>query len=137
MCVFAKSNYAVDGKGESISPAPYVILSSFLIGANAGINVANTFHIIKGTNKKGIPITGLFSGASQIALGMGNYSAYKKELREFSILNIGLGTATMILSAWNLIDNKSHQEKKTSFNFYSFPTTNGNIGFALTIARNF
>ena len=134
--MFAKTSYGGNVEGGSPSPAPYVIASSFLIGANLCFDAFNTIQIVRRTNNKAIPITGLFTGASQIALGIGSYSTYK-EIKGFSIFNIGLGTTTIVLSAWNLITNKKAKEKKTSFNLGSFPTQDKSVGFTFTYTRRF
>lgn len=135
-CVFTKTTYSAGAEGGSPSPAPYVIGSSFLIAANVCLDAVNTIQIVRGTNNKVIPITGLFTGATQIAFGIGNYSTYE-EIKGFSIFNIGLGTATMALSAWNLIANKKPKVKTTSFNLYSFPTQDQRVGCAFTYTRRF
>ncbi len=136
LCVITRTSNANHVEGGSPSPAPYVLLTTFLTGANITFDVFNTIQIVKGANNKSIPITGLFTGASQIALGIANYSTFK-EMQGISIFNIGLGTTTIMLSAWNLITNKKPKEKKTSFNFSSFPTNNKSVGFAFTFKRKF
>lgn len=40
--------------------------------------------------------------------------------RNLSLINIGLGTSTLILSSWNLIINRKTKKKSLSWNIYSF-----------------
>lgn len=53
------------------------------------------------------------------------------------MINIGIGTTTMILSAWNLITNRKSKEKLTSWNIYSFSTINNDKGMAFSLTRRF
>ncbi len=79
------------------------------------------------------------SGAGSVALGIANLdddqaydywgnpsqNLYKKT---FSFINIGIGTATMALSATNLLMNKPKKDKKLSWNIYSFPGEGNSLG---------
>jgi len=57
--------------------------------------------------------------------------------KTLSMVNIGLGTTTIILSAWNLITNRKPKDKLTTWNIYSFPTQNNNTGLAFSLTRKF
>jgi hypothetical protein len=57
--------------------------------------------------------------------------------KTLSMINIGLGTTTIILSAWNLITHKKSSGKRTTFNINSFTTQYNNSGLALNIVRRF
>ena len=54
-----------------------------------------------------------------------------------SFVNIGLGTTTMMLGAWNLIDNKNKAENLSSWNLYSVPLENNNTAFSLGFIQKF
>lgn len=121
----------------------YGISSSVLGGLNLSLNTLNGIQISKGTNNKTIAIVGLISGAGQTILGAsmfpkttngfnGNTAAERKTL---SMVNIGLGTSTMILSAWNLMTNRSPKDKKMTWNLNSFETPDNNIGMGFTLRR--
>ena len=129
-----------------ITPS-YGISSSLISGLNLSLNIVNGIQIGKGSNDKTISIIGLFTGAGQIALGS---LMFPKEQTDYwggtsingaqtnlSMLNIGLGTTTMILSAWNLIINRKRKEKLTTWNIYSLPTEGNNTGMAFTLTRRF
>ena len=122
------------------------ISSSILGGISLSLNTVNGIQIAKGANSKAIPIAGLFTGLSQITLGAamfpkekngwnGNYTNESQKV--LSMVNIGLGTTTIILSAWNLFTNRKPKDKLTSWNIYSFPTQNNNTGLAFSLTRKF
>jgi hypothetical protein len=129
-----------------ITPA-YGISSSILGGLNISFNTVNGIQIGKGTTNKTVPILGLITGAGQIALGSamfpkeqltwGGTSYTNESQKTLSMVNIGLGTTTMILSAWNLITNRKPKDKLTTWNIYSFPTQNNNTGMAFSLTRRF
>ncbi len=90
-----------------ISPV-YGISSSIIGGLNLSLNTVNGIQIGKGTTNKTVPIIGLITGAGQIALGSAMFpkevyswgTNYTNESQKtLSMVNIGLGTTTMMLSA--------------------------------------
>ena len=128
-----------------ITPA-YGISSSLIGGINLSLNTINRIQIGNGTTNKTVPIVGLITGAGQIALGSAMFpeeiiewgTAYTNESQKtLSMVNIGLGTTTMILSAWNLISNRQTKDKSTTWNIYSFPTQDNNTGMAFSLAHKF
>ena len=129
-----------------ISPA-YGVSSSIIGGLNLSLNTVNGIQIGKGTMNKTVPIIGLITGAGQIALGSamfpkeqmtwGGTSYTNESQKTLSMVNIGLGTTTIILSAWNLITNRKPKDKLTAWNIYSFPTQNNNTGMAFSLTRSF
>jgi len=129
-----------------ITPS-YGISSSILGGLNLSFNTINGIQIGKGTTNKTVPIIGLISGAGQILLGsamfpkeqtIGFETSYTNESQKIlSIVNIGIGTTTMILSAWNLITNHKPKDKLTTLNIYGFPIQGNNTGMVLSLTRRF
>jgi len=124
--------------------AVYGISSSALGGFNLSLNTLNGIQISKGTKNKTIAIVGLITGAGQTILGASSFPKTTKGLyanttneskKTLSMLNVGLGTTTMILSAWNLITNKKPKEKKLTLSLNSFETQDNNIGMAFTLKR--
>ncbi len=125
-----------------ISPK-YGIVSSALSGVNITLSAVNTMQIGLGSDGKIVPIISLISGTWQLALGsvmfpedfgVGGTNENQKIL---SMVNIGMGTATMMLGAWNLIDNKQHAEKLSSWNIYSIPLENNNNAVSLGFIQKF
>ena len=130
---------------NNITPA-YGISSSIIGGLNLSLNTINGIQIGKGTTNKTVSIIGLITGAGQIALGSAKFPKENKgwgtnytneSQKTLSMVNIGLGTTTMILSAWNLITNRKQKDKLTTWNIYSFPTQNNNTGMAFSMTRRF
>lgn len=129
-----------------ISPA-YGVSSSIIGGLNLSLNTINGIQIGKGTTDKTVPIIGLLTGAGQIALGSAMFPKEKmtfggtiytnESQKTLSMVNIGLGTTTMILSTWNLITNRKPKDKSTTWNIYSFPTQDNNTGMAFSLTRKF
>lgn len=128
-----------------IDPA-YGISSSVIGGLNLSLNTIDGIQIGKGSNSKTVPIIGLISGAGQIVLGAAMFPKENKffgtnstneSQKTLSIINIGLGTTTMILSAWNLITNRKPKDKLTSWNIYNFQTQNSNTGVGFSLTRKF
>jgi hypothetical protein len=128
-----------------IAPA-YGISSSIIGGINLSLNTINGIQIGNGRVNKTVPIVGLITGAGQIALGSAMFpeeiidwgTTYTNESQKtLSMVNIGLGTTTMILSAWNLISNRQPKDKSTTWNIYSFPTQENNTGMAFSLAHKF
>ncbi|MEO6456460.1 MAG: hypothetical protein ABIN97_20455, partial [Ginsengibacter sp.] len=100
----------------------YGISSSVLGGLNLSLNAINTVQMVKGTGRGTVPMIGLFSGAGQIILGATSFSkntttlsgnATNESRKTLSMINIGMGTTTVILSAWNLITRKKLKDKLT------------------------
>ena len=128
-----------------ITPA-YGISSSILGGLNLSLNTINGIQIGNGAPNKTVSIIGLITGAGQITLGSAMFPKeniilgenYTNESQKtLSMINIGLGTTTMILSTWNLITNHKPKDKSTTWNIYSFQTQDNNTGMAFSLTRKF
>lgn len=131
---------------DSYVTTTYGVSTSVLGGLNLSLNTINGIQISRGANNKTVPILGLISGVSQITLGAFNYP--KEQIiwggtfvnpaqRNLSLINIGLGTSTLILSTWNLITNRKPREKSLTWNVYSFQASDSNTGLGLTITKRF
>lgn len=144
-CAMIQPAYAPVYPSNYVSPA-YAVSSSLLSGLNLSLNTINGIQISRGTNNKTVPIFGLISGAGQIALGALNYpneqiglngNFQNQSQRNFSLINIGLGTSTIILSGWNLIRNRKPQEKTFSWNIYGLPAQRSQIGLGFSLSKRF
>jgi hypothetical protein len=126
---------------------PMYGLSSALIGGvNLSLSTINGIQINNGTTSKFVSKIGIISGAGQVVLGLINFPNEEKtrnlivtneSQKKLALLNIGIGTSTIILSVWNRWANKKRQEKLTTWNIYSFPTENNENGVAFTLTRKF
>ncbi len=128
-----------------ISPL-YGISSSVLSGINISFNTINGIQISRGTTNATVPEIGLITGAGQLALGIfnlpkedkgGMYLYTNESQKVLSMLNIGLGTTTLILSTWNSIANTKPKNKTTAWNIYNFQSRDNKIGLAFSLTRRF
>ncbi len=144
-CAMIQPTYGSTPTDNYISPA-YGVSSSLVSGLNLSLNTINGIQISKGANSKTVPILGLITGAGQITLGALNYpkehmtwggTYVNPSQRNLSLINIGLGTSTLILSSWNLITNRKLKEKSFSWNVYSFPTLGNTAGLGFNFTKRF
>lgn len=128
-----------------ISP-DYGITSSILGGLNISLNTINGIQIAKGGNKKAVSIIGMFTGAGQILLGASmfpsnqmSYPAHpiNESQKSLSMINIGIGTTTFILSTWNFFTRKNKKDKSTTWKLNGLPIQNNKIGLAITMNKIF
>ncbi len=144
-CAMIQPTYgAAPAPADNYISTQYGVSSSLIGGLNLSLNTINGIQISKGANNKTVPILGLVTGASQITLGALNYPKKQRTWggtyvnpaqRNLSLINIGLGTGTMILSSWNLITNRKPKEKSFSWNIYSFPTQDSNMGLGFSLTK--
>jgi len=122
----------------------YAITSAILGGANLSLSTINVIQISEGTDNKTIPIIGLGTGAGSVILGLinlpedgsqGIYGTTNESQQILSIFNIGLGITTMILSSWNLIDNKKAEDKTVTWNFFSYPIQGNQMGVGINLTK--
>lgn len=124
----------------------YGISSSVLGGVNLSLNTINAIQISKGADNRAVPIISLFTGAGSIIYGAlnfpkedwsGMYLTTNESQKTLSMVNIGLGTTTMILGIWNLATHKPKKDKAIAWNIYSFPAHNNQTGLALALTKKF
>ena len=142
-CAMIQPTYQfLPGAQENISTA-YGVSSSVLTGSNLALNTLNAMQLSKGANNKTVAMIGMATGAGQTILGLANFPKATEYTgtntnggrKTLSIVNIGLGTSTLILSTWNLIANRKAVDKKLSWNINSFETADNKLGMAFTIRR--
>jgi hypothetical protein len=138
---------------SSISPIPteYAVASGALNGINIALGVVNTKQIINGSNAKIAPILGAASGVASIVLG--SLNLYRdvhywgtffppvpepRVLNPISAANIGLGAASVILSAWNFFSDMPIVESQTAaVHFYNTPITHEQVSMGLRLRLTF
>jgi len=127
----------------------YGISSAVLSGANLSMAAINGVSMVNKSGSWVIPIIGLATGAGQVFLGAINFPREEEQTgwyggtttnesqKVVSMVNIGIGTTTVILSTWNLLTHRNPKDTRTSWNVYSFPTTGNNSGLAFSMTRRF
>jgi hypothetical protein len=92
------------------------------------------------------PILGMVLGAGQITLGALNFpevqygwsgSYINAAQQNYALMNIALGTSTMIFSTWSLITRKPVKSTKLSWNVAAFPTSQSNLNLAFSFRKTF
>jgi hypothetical protein len=125
----------------------YGVGSAVLGGVNLSLMAINTIQISGKSTNAALPAIGLMTGAFQIFLGIDKMPSETKNgsgawttnesKKTLSFINIGLGTTTMVLSLWNLCDNKKYVPKPISWNVYGFPAENNQPGLGFYFAHRF
>ncbi|MCF2517070.1 hypothetical protein [Dyadobacter sp. CY351] len=134
-----------DQPSNRIKPM-YAISSAVVMGANATFNVINIADITRGADSKTAPVLGFLAGTSQVAMGAFGFARERRLTKgdnspqftsqgRLSLFNIGIGTSTILLSSWNLLRQKKMEQKRTSWNIYSFPDGNNQAGVGLSFSR--
>lgn len=128
---------------NNITPA-YGVSSAIMGGVNLSLNAINGIQLAKGTNHKSAAIIGLVTGTGQIIHGALNFPKTQStwngpvvnaSQRNLSMINIGLGTSTLLLSGWNLITQRKPKDKAVCLNMYSFPTPENNMGIGFNLTK--
>jgi hypothetical protein len=134
-----------DPTNNYVSPGLSAATAGFT-GLNLSVNLINGVQLLKGNQLRVIPVVGLVGGVSQLALGafmlpghpVDNFGpAFAERQHLLSMMNIGLGTTTILTSAYNLIVNRKPQEKKLSWNIYGYPTGSQNMAMGFALNKRF
>ncbi len=142
--VFPVSTYNHFNTGESLITA----LGS---GTNAFIAIQNNNQIKSKSTRKLLPAVGISTGLLQVGFGailFGNTDygrdfygqpIYNETQRGMGLLNMGIGTTTTLLSAWNLLDNRSIrlQSQKVTWNAGNFSLSSGQVAMGLGMMHRF
>ncbi|HEX8659419.1 MAG TPA: hypothetical protein VF690_17905 [Hymenobacter sp.] len=130
-------------------PTAYAVGSAVWGGANVMLAAANASQFNRPVAGRGAAYAGVLSGTGQLLLGALRLPADKPSEdfsigwnppagksyaaeRTVSFLNIGAGTATLALSAWNLISHRPAKVGGTAVGVVSFPGQSGGAGLSLT-----
>ncbi len=137
-CAMIQPAYA----SNSLDPR-YGVNTAIWCGVNLSLCVVNAIQLGKGNEGNTNGVIGLVSGMGQILYGAIKFEAntfggtINETTNIISMINIGLGTTTMILSGVNLATNHKPKSKLTTWNIYSFPTQNQSTGLGFSVSRKF
>ena len=119
----------------------YALASSILGGINVAASTINVMHGINSDRSNFVPYVGLVSGAATAGMGFSalQYRAGNRNVsrNSLSMLNIGLGTSTMFISAYRLFKKKTSEPRLASLNVYSYPAVGDRTGIGLAITKRF
>lgn len=126
----------------------YGISSAVFSGVNLSIGAINIVQLSQGAESKVMPLVGLATGVAQATMGIiefpkdeeprwGDQPAANIGKRNVSLLNIGLGTANVLLSSWNLIANKPRNERLLTWDIGQTTMPNNQIGLGFQVTRKF
>ncbi|MEO5571704.1 MAG: hypothetical protein ABIT08_16820 [Bacteroidia bacterium] len=127
----------------NVSPAGgiNVVYTGLFVCSNLGINALNINQINNKSENNTLPIIGLITGASEIAVGFHGLSIKEEypniDFGTLSNINFGLGTVTIILSTINLISPKRKKQSLISWNFCSIKTFNNYSIHGIRMSRRF
>jgi hypothetical protein len=127
------------------------LASAITSGLNISLTTINTFQLSNDRGNKVAPIAGLLLGAGQMIYGAYNYPTQEymgmdqipivnRSQRNLALMNIGIGTSTLLISTWNLISARYRErqpKKSLSWNVFSVPIGESSMGVGLSLAKQF
>lgn len=143
-CAMIQPQYTITN--NYISPK-YGFSSALLGGVNLSLNTINATQMMRNSGNNIVPIVGLVTGISQFAIGTANfiksdvnnglYRTINESQKILSIANIGLGTSTIMLSSWNLIENRKPQNKRTTWNLEAYQRQDKQFAMNFNLTHKF
>jgi hypothetical protein len=115
-------------------------------GANVALSVMNVSQINRQNQGLFTPILGMVLGAGQITLGALNFpeiqygwsgSYINETQRNYALMNVALGTSSVIFSTWSLITRKPIKSKDISWNVAAYPTSKSQLNLAFSFRKSF
>ena len=95
-------------------PVEYGVASASVIGLNAGLNLITGINLLSENPSTLAPALGMFTGTGQIMLAVadltGSQSSFTRR-NSLSFTNIGVGTGTLLLSTYALVNNRYHKKR--------------------------
>ncbi|MCX8019705.1 MAG: hypothetical protein N2747_04345 [Chitinophagaceae bacterium] len=144
-CALIQPAYGGPEETRYVAPS-YGIASSVFTGLNAALNFTTFSAKTKTLHQKGIYKLGIISGFGQLTIGIIKYPKkiegwggfYQNHAqRNLSLLNMGLGAATVLLNASNLALNKKQKEKSLTWDIYSVPSASNQYTVGLRVIKDF
>lgn len=123
------------------------IASAALIGTNMAINTIHCLQYSKELGRNALPILGMISGIGQMAFGILNmpkeypdrngFKLVNERQKNLSLMNIGMGSTSFLLSTWKLHTNNKRKQKLTSWNINGYQTHFKDYGILINLNRTF
>ncbi len=143
-CAMIQPAYSGMGNSDdNYIPTGLALSTALLSGTNIALSTIGGIERCKGNPNRGAPTVGIFSGTSQMVLGVlsypagyadfnGNYMINESQ-QVLSMVNIGVGLGTIILSSYYLLAKKKPKPSATAWNIYGFPSPGNQVGFGLSL----
>jgi hypothetical protein len=113
-------------------------------GANVALSAINALQINQTQKSVVAPILGMALGAGQITLGALNYpevqylwsgSYINEAQRNYALMNVALGTSTLVFSTWNLVTRKRPKPASLTWNVGAFPSGKNQFNLAFSFRK--
>ena len=144
-CAMIQPSYGPTPTENYITPG-FGYATAVFSGANVALSVMNVSQINRQNQGLFTPILGMVLGAGQITLGALNFpeiqygwsgSYINEAQRNYALMNVALGTSSVIFSTWSLITRKPAKTRNVSWNVGAFPTNRNQLNVAFSFRKTF
>ena len=144
-CAMIQPSYGPTPTENYITPG-FGYATAVFSGANVALSVMNVSQINRQNQGLFTPILGMVLGAGQITLGALNFpeiqygwsgSYINEAQRNYALMNVALGTSSVIFSTWSLITRKPIKSSNLTWNIAAYPTSKSNINLAFSFCKMF
>jgi hypothetical protein len=144
-CAMIQPTYGPTTTENYITPG-FGYATAVFSGANIALSVINISQINRRNQGLFTPILGMVLGAGQITFGALNFpeiqygwsgSYINEAQRNYALMNVALGTSTMIFSTWSLITRKPAKTRNVSWNVAVYPISQSNLNLAFSFRKSF
>lgn len=127
---------------NKVSDPEFELGTALLGGVNATMITLNAIDLGRGRPNRIKGSIGLATGVASATLGVMKYDmdgTYQNNRRNqtLSLINIGIGTATTLLSGYSLIKKPDPLPEDMSLNLYSYPTMENSTGVGFSLSKRF
>lgn len=142
-CAMIQPAYRGGGSvGINVPEPEYEAGTAFLAGVNLSMTTLNAVDLGRGRRDPVKSAVGLSTGLASTTLGILNYDAegttrYNKRIQTLSLFNIGIGTATALVSGYRLLKAPDPVRKDMSFNLFSYPMRDDRMAVGASFTKRF
>jgi hypothetical protein len=142
-CAMIQPTYGPTPTENHITPGFGYATAAFS-GANVALSAINALQINQTQKSVLAPILGMALGAGQITLGALNYpevqylwsgSYINEAQRNYALMNVALGTSTLVFSTWNLVTRKRPKPASLTWNVGAFPSGKNQFNLAFSFRK--
>lgn len=142
-CAMIQPSYGPTPTDNYITPGFGYATAAFS-GANVALSAINALQINQTQKSVVAPILGMALGAGQITLGALNYpevqylwsgSYINEAQRNYALMNVALGTSTLVFSTWNLVTRKRPKPASLTWNVGAFPSGKNQFNLAFSFRK--